>query len=72
MTNLSLVAVNQYGVMTTVKKKLQRCCHILRRDRHKWIFIGGDRNLKMLDTVLLHKVGILWGGVFGNKSPSLY
>lgn len=72
MTNLSLIAVNQYGVITAIQEKLQRRCHILRRNCHKRIFVGGKGNLKVLDAVLLQKVNILRRIILGDKSPLLY
>lgn len=69
-TNLSFVAVDQYGVITAIQEQLQRRGHILRRYGHERVLVGGNRDLEVLDAVLLDEFLVFCRVFLGDKSPS--
>lgn len=56
-------------MVAPVEEYLEGLCNVFERDSDKWIFVSGNRDLKMLNAMLFQEMYILGGVFLGYQSP---
>jgi hypothetical protein len=70
VTNLSLVAVDENGMVRPIQNNPQSFRHLARGDFDTSL-IGGNRYYKMLDVVLLHKRSVFGRHLFVHECSEM-